>query len=236
MSAEELKQLYLSQKDEIALNITLYTSKYEDLIILGNNLIPVLDEYGRSVSKTNSMSKDMVLGDINLQLSLLSQYLTQIKKFKRRLVESYDKSEKAVQAALSSGNSGDLITAQGAYGGFDKEYRGVPSKNNASEYVGGANDKIKEYGVLLATVRKDIGSIGKDVFKILPRDDSGKIFKKEDDPEENIKMMMADNNVRIFLLIMIGLLGYYLFIVDFSEAYEDDWYDDRDSRYSMEFD
>jgi hypothetical protein len=227
MSAEELKQLYLSQKDEIASNIKLYIGNYEVLIVIGYSLVTILDEYVILSSKSNSMFKDMVLGDINLQLGLLSQYLSQIKKRKRLLIESYERSETAIQIALDSGSSGDIITAQSAYFNFEKEYLGVSNPNDPYEYNGGAKDYIKDYGELLTNMRKTMDEIEKDLFKILPRDDSGKVFKHEDEPEENIKMMMADANVRIFLLVVIGLLYYYLFFIDFdgNDNYQDNYND-----------
>lgn len=238
-NTEELKQLYLSQKDEIARGYEKYVNGYQVLINLGVNLSDSLEEYSKVITNSTSFSKSEVINDINFQQNLLTQYVTQLKKFKNRLISTYEKSERAIQVALNTNNSGDIITALSAYGAFDKEYRGTPRDKNPSVYINGAKDRIEEYRKLMTNIRFEMERISKDIYSILPQDDSGKVFKKEDEPEENIKLMLTDPYVQIFLLLMIGLLGYYLFFMEFESDhryydhdYEDEYYEENESRRS----
>jgi hypothetical protein len=202
MSAEELKQLYLSQKDEINDNYQLYTRQFQDLITLGGNLLPVLTEYESMINKSDITFKNSILGRISGEIGLLTGYLSQMLKVKGSLDQTYAKSENSISKAMASENLGDVITAQNDYGSFNMKYETAPKQ-------------ILDYSNLLKSSRSTIDGIGKKVHNMLPMDLSGKVFKDEDKPEENIKLLMADPVVMLFILAVIGSAAYYFVMVKY---------------------
>ena len=207
MSIAELEKQYNDEKNEIDRLHNKYSIEFHDLIVSATNLIPVFEGYERELSSISSMRKDSVISNINLQLRLLGEYITQIQKFKNNLDESYFKSNQSARYAINTKQPGDAITAQGQYITLKKDLQNAP-------------ELIKQYTESITESRKSTDKIQKEVFRIMPMDTSGLRYKKIDDDEKNIELMMADKIVWGFLFIMIGLAVYYFAFMKFPDSYD----------------
>lgn len=129
-----------------------------------------------------------------------------------KLNAAYIKFNSSANTAFVSGKEDYAINAGNDFWAFDQRY-------------GNIKDSIDVYEESLKNSRALSDSVAKAVWEILPWDLSGKVFKEENQPEDNIKMLFKDPVVILFLIAMIGAAVYYFIGIDWEE------YDDYDDYY-----
>ena len=202
-----LKPWYIKNKPIYEKNISEYDTQFKDLIIKGNNLIPSLDEYISSLKKSDSSRKEGVIARINTEKNLISSYISQMNTINTRLKTTYNKFISSADTAFSSGRDDDAKNAMNDFLNFEQKYGNIPAT-------------LDSYSTSLQKSSSSSDDIAKVVWKILPWDLSGKVFKEEDQPEENMKLLFTDPVVILFLIAMVGLAIYYFKGINWDKTYE----------------
>ena len=196
---EDLKKEYDADKPMVDNKYMIVTTSLSDLIRTMENLLPVLNEYLNminAVQEISSASRRTVISNIELKISTVSGLISQMRTMKERVEVLYVKSERAVSTAVSTQQSGDVITAQGVYEQLVKS-------------IDAAEVAITDYQKLIVSVRKSVDDLGKGVKGMLPPDESGLVYAVDETGEVGLKNIFVDPIFILFLVAVVGLAIYY---------------------------
>lgn len=194
----DLKKEYDANKKTVELKYKDAITQLGDIMIYSGNLLPVLDEYARMVANAREVvdsRRRTILGNIELNSSVIRGLGAQIKNIITRLTTLYEKSEASVAKAVETGSPGDVITAQGVY-------------QQLMLALEASGAQITSYQAAVSDSRRIVDELGAILQNILPVDESNLMYVVDVD-KENVIKMTQDPVVIIFLLVMIGLAVYY---------------------------